>query len=167
MNIYTFKDLVLLIGTNPLPNFVVAEYFLGKNKNIKKIWLVHSEENKNYFIDCPPGSSCAVMESIKDADYCILVTEPTIMGLHDFKMVHELVSLFDKPYSVVLNKCTSEYNPAMQYCQDENINILTEIPYDNELSLLNSQGKIVARENKKFNKMFSDLLETVLKEARK
>ncbi len=125
------------------------------------------EETKDYFIDCPPGSSCAVMESIKDADYCVLVTEPTIMGLHDFKMVYELVSLFNKPFSVVLNKCTSEYNPAKQYCLDENINILMEIPYDNELSLLNSQGKIVARENEKFNKMFSDLLETVLKEARK
>lgn len=49
MSIDIFKDLVLLIGTNPLPNFVVAEYFLNKNKNIEKIWLVHSEENKNYF----------------------------------------------------------------------------------------------------------------------
>lgn len=49
MNIDTFKDLVLLVGTNPLPNFVVAEYFLNKNKNIEKIWLIHSEENKNYF----------------------------------------------------------------------------------------------------------------------
>lgn len=49
MNIYTFKDLVLLIGTNPLPNFVVAEYFLKKNKNIEKIRLVHSEKDENYF----------------------------------------------------------------------------------------------------------------------
>ena len=32
------------------------------------------------FIDCPPGSACVVMESIKDADYCILVAEPTLFG---------------------------------------------------------------------------------------
>ncbi len=121
----------------------------------------------NYFIDCPPGSSCTVMESIKDADYCILVTEPTVMGLHDFKMVYELVSLFKKPHSVILNKCTIEYNPAKQFCLDENINILMEIPYDSELALLNSQGKIVARESRKFNEMFSILLETVLKEVHK
>lgn len=49
MNIDTFKDLVLLIGTNPLPNFVVAEYFLKRNKNIEKIWLVHSEKVESHF----------------------------------------------------------------------------------------------------------------------
>ncbi len=41
-----FKHLVLLIGTNPLPNFVVADYFLKINSKIKTIWLVHSEENR-------------------------------------------------------------------------------------------------------------------------
>jgi len=40
-----FSNLVLLIGTNPLPNFIVADYFLQQNKNIQKIWLLHSEEN--------------------------------------------------------------------------------------------------------------------------
>ncbi len=42
---YSFEHLVLLIGTNPLPNFVVAEHFLKQDIPIKKIWLVHSEEN--------------------------------------------------------------------------------------------------------------------------
>ncbi len=40
----TFTDLVLLIGTNPLPNYVVAEYFLKNNQELKNIWFVHSEE---------------------------------------------------------------------------------------------------------------------------
>jgi hypothetical protein len=40
-----FNHLVLLIGTNPLPDFVVADYFLNKNSNLKKIWLIHSEKN--------------------------------------------------------------------------------------------------------------------------
>jgi len=39
-----FDHLVLLIGTNPLPNFVVAEYFLKKERNLRNIWLVHSEK---------------------------------------------------------------------------------------------------------------------------
>lgn len=41
-----FSHLILLIGTNPLPNFVVADYFLQTNPNIRTIWLLHSEENK-------------------------------------------------------------------------------------------------------------------------
>lgn len=39
-----FEHLILLIGTNPLPNFVAAEYFLENNPDLKKIWLVHSEK---------------------------------------------------------------------------------------------------------------------------
>ena len=37
-----FNQMILLIGTNPLPNYVVAEYFLKHNNNLKNIWLVHS-----------------------------------------------------------------------------------------------------------------------------
>jgi len=42
-----FNHLILLIGTNPLPNFVVAAHFLRKNPNIQTIWLVHSEAKKD------------------------------------------------------------------------------------------------------------------------
>lgn len=38
-----FTDLILLIGTNPLPNYVVAKYFLQNNDNLNRIWLVYSE----------------------------------------------------------------------------------------------------------------------------
>lgn len=38
-----------------------------------------TEKDKDHVvIDCPPGSACSVMENIKDADYCLLVAEPTI-----------------------------------------------------------------------------------------
>lgn len=38
-----FTDLALLVGTNPLPDYVVAKYFIKTNPNLKKIWLIHSE----------------------------------------------------------------------------------------------------------------------------
>jgi hypothetical protein len=41
-----FDHLVLLIGTNPLPNFIAADFFLKQNQNIKKICLIHSEKKK-------------------------------------------------------------------------------------------------------------------------
>ncbi|MGH7454105.1 MAG: hypothetical protein ACRENG_22320, partial [bacterium] len=46
MDYKEFNHLILLIGTNPLPNFVVADYFLQNNPNIQTIWLIHSEANK-------------------------------------------------------------------------------------------------------------------------
>jgi len=41
-----FTDLVLLVGTNPLPNFVTAKYFLDHNPNLNKIWLVYSKNTE-------------------------------------------------------------------------------------------------------------------------
>ncbi len=38
--------MVLLVGTNPLPNYVVSKYLLGQNSELKHLWLVHSEERK-------------------------------------------------------------------------------------------------------------------------
>jgi hypothetical protein len=43
-----FENLILLIGTNPLPNFVVAEYYLQNNPELKNIWLVHSEKMNSH-----------------------------------------------------------------------------------------------------------------------
>lgn len=113
------------------------------------------------FIDCPPGSACIVMESIKDADYCILVAEPTIFGVHNLNMVCELVKLFNKPFGVVLNKCLEGENPAERFCVEKNIRILGRIPFDNQLGMLNSNAEIATRENEKYRAMFSSLLETV------
>ncbi|GAB6156391.1 ATP-binding protein [Desulfosporosinus burensis] len=116
-------------------------------------------------IDCPPGSACIVMESIKDADYCILVAEPTLFGVHNLTMVYELVRLFDKPHGVVLNKCLKEDNPSEKFCLEKDIKILGKIPFDNELGTLNSNALISARETKKYRDWFSSLLQTVTKEV--
>jgi len=133
---------------------------------IKKL-LENIDEAKEFiFIDCPPGSACIVMESIKDVDYCILVAEPTLFGVHNLSMVHELVSLFKKPYGVVLNKCLDGENPSEEFCIEKGINILGKIPFDSELGTLNSNALISVRESEKYRKLFSSLLEIVTKEVR-
>ena len=118
------------------------------------------------FIDCPPGSACIVMESIKDADYCILVAEPTVFGVHNLSMVYDLVRLFKKPHGVVLNKCLDGDNPAERYCLDQNLKILDRIPFDAEIGTLTSNGQILVREDTKYWKSFLTLLNSVIKEAR-
>jgi len=117
------------------------------------------------FIDCPPGSACIVMESIKDADYCVLVAEPTIFGVHNLNMVYELVSLFQKPFGVVLNKCLKGENPAEAFCVEHGIKILARIPFDHELGLLNSDAKIAAQEDETYQELFWHLLQTVGQEV--
>ena len=117
------------------------------------------------FVDCPPGSACSTMESIKDSDYCILVAEPTIFGIHNLNMVYELVKLFKKPFGVVINKCIIGENLAEEFCLNNNIKILERIPFDNELGTLNSNAEISVRKSEKYSKLFSKLLDTVLMEV--
>jgi MinD superfamily P-loop ATPase len=132
---------------------------------IKKLLEENSEANKQTFIDCPPGSACIVMESIKDADYCVLVAEPTLFGVHNLGMVYELVKLFNKPFGVLLNKCLDEENPAEKFCFENNIKILGRIPFDNELGTLNSNAEIAVNRNEKYRELFSSLLNKVTKEV--
>lgn len=132
---------------------------------IKKLIPSASLEPALQIVDCPPGSACIVMESIKEADYCVLVAEPTLFGLHNLKMVHELVCLFNKPYGVVLNKCMEGWNPSEEFCIGNHVNIIGRIPFDNEISKLNSEGLILVREKTEYRDFFSSLLKTIQEEV--
>lgn len=109
-------------------------------------------------IDCAPGSGCLVMESVSQADYCVLVAEPTIFGLHNLIMVYELVTLLHKPCGVVINKCLNETDPAEEFCLANNIKLLARIPFDLQLGNLLSSGKVAVRESRKWSVHFSQLL---------
>jgi MinD superfamily P-loop ATPase len=132
---------------------------------IKNLLKEIKNNNQITIIDCPPGSACIVMESIKDADYCVLVAEPTAFGVHNLNMVYELVTLFHKPYGVVLNKCLDGENPAEIFCKEKGITILGKIPFETEISTLNSNAKIAVREKEKYHTLFSVMLQNVMKEV--
>lgn len=133
---------------------------------LKKLLSAPAVGAETTLIDCPPGSACIVMESIKDADYCILVAEPTLFGVHNLNMVYELVKLFNKPFGAVLNKCLEGENPAERFCFKKKIKILDRIPFDKEIGQLNSDGRILVRESEKYRARFASLLEKVREEAR-
>ena len=68
------------------------------------------------------------MESVMDADFCVLVAEPTAFGFHNFQMVYELVSLLGKPCGVVINKQDAPYEPLEQFCREQGLPILAKNP---------------------------------------
>lgn len=132
---------------------------------IKKMMKYNEVISELTFIDSPPGSSCIVMESIKDVDYCILVAEPTLFGVHNLNMVYNLVKVFNKPLGVVLNKCLDGENPAEKYCIENDVKIIGKIPFDTELGKMNSDALVVSREREKYYKIFYDLLKDVTREV--
>ena len=108
-------------------------------------------------IDCPPGSACSVNESVSDADFCILVAEPTAFGFHNFKMVHELVSLLHKPCGVVINKMDAPYGPLEDFCREQSIPVLLRIPYDPRMAGACAAGTIAGEESGEIHTMFRTL----------
>lgn len=135
---------------------------------IRELYCQMEKSCKTFVVlDCPPGSACMVMESIKDADYCVLVAEPTIFGAHNLAMVFELVKKFNKPCGVVLNKCLESENPSEAFCMKHDIIILDRIPFDPALGELNSNGGIAVRELPTYHEKFSGLLERIRKESGK
>ncbi|WP_304507934.1 ATP-binding protein [Anaerotignum sp.] len=118
-------------------------------------------------IDCPPGSACTVMESVQSVDYCILVVEPTAFGLHNFKMVYELVSLLQKPCGVVINKEDHAYAQLESFCKENKIPVLCRIPYKEKLAQIGAKAGVACEEDEETKKLFSTLLDTIKMEVEK
>ena len=79
-------------------------------------------------LDAPPGTSCQVVETVSDADYVILVTEPTPFGLHDLKLMVQLLREIGKPFGVVVNKSGLGNEEVYQFLDDDGIDLLGNIP---------------------------------------
>lgn len=94
-------------------------------------------------IDCPPGTSCNVVNALKHADGAILVTEPSEFGLHDLKMALELVKMYNIPFGIVINKDDGKDNIVKRYCRKEEINMIGTIPYSRETAILYSKGEVL------------------------
>ncbi|MFC1965265.1 ATP-binding protein [Chloroflexota bacterium] len=91
-------------------------------------------------IDASPGTSCPVVEAIKDSDFCLLVTEPTPFGLNDLMLAVETVRQLSIPCGIVLNRAGVGDGKTEEYCQKEGIPILMTIPLDMNIASLYSQG---------------------------
>lgn len=93
--------------------------------------------------DAPPGTSCPVMEATKDADYVILVTEPTPFGFHDLKLAIETMRELKKPFGVVINRDGIGDDAVVNYCNAEGIDIVVKIPNNRLIAELYAKGQLI------------------------
>nr|WP_319397515.1 ATP-binding protein [uncultured Carboxylicivirga sp.] len=108
--------------------------------------------------DAPPGTSCSVVSTVSLANYIILVTEPTPFGLHDLKLMIELVRKLDKPFGVIINKADKGFDDTHTYLLNEGIEILAEIPFDVNYASLYAQGNILKNIPDEINKAYTALI---------
>lgn len=108
--------------------------------------------------DCPPGTSCPVVASVADADFVILVTEPTPFGLHDLKLAVETMRLLGKAFAVVINRADVGTKEVENWCKQENITIAARIPYDREIAAIYASGELAWKSNTKLKNALEDLV---------
>lgn len=119
----------------------------------------------NVVIDCPPGSSCAVMESIKDVDYSIVVAEPTEFGIHNFLMIKELMETLGKKYGVVINKAPEEATRLDSLLEENGIEVLMRIPFSKEIADISNSGIIASSVSKDVENEFLQLWKKIEERA--
>jgi len=101
------------------------------------------DSSHNTIIDAPPGTTCPTIESIRGSDYCILVTEPTPFGLNDLELAVLACKELGVPVGVVLNRAGIGNGRIQEYCRQENIPLIMEIPHERRIAEAYSRGEIL------------------------
>jgi len=116
-----------------------------------------ANEDGTTIFDSPPGTACPAVEAIRDADVCILVTEPTPFGLHDLKLTVDVVRGLGVPFGVVVNRDGIGDDRIEKYCEAEGITLLARIPNDMEIAKAYSEGVPVVNALPAYRGLFEGL----------
>ena len=108
-------------------------------------------------IDCPPGTACPAVESIRGSDFCVLVTEPTPFGLHDLKLALEMVSKLRVRYGVYINKQGLEGPDIAEFCRARNVPVLGELEHSRGIAVRYSKGELLTDEPR-YRERFESLM---------
>jgi len=103
--------------------------------------------NKEFvLIDGAPGIGCPVISSLSGASFVVLVTEPTVSGIHDLKRVYELVKKFKIKAGCIINK--ADLNPQIareirDFLEEEKIKLILEMPYNESFTTAVTNGQTI------------------------
>jgi MinD superfamily P-loop ATPase len=117
-------------------------------------------------IDCPPGTACPAVESMRGSDLCVLVTEPTPFGFHDLKLALAVTKKLRLPHVVLLNKTGLPGPDVRRFCAESGLPIVGEIPLQREIAETHSEGRLLVRAPG-LKRQFESMLERILEEAEK
>ena len=111
-------------------------------------------------LDASPGTSCPVVESMRGADFVLLVTEPTPFGLHDLRLAVEVArDELGLPVGVVVNRDGVGDRGVDEYCAAQDIPILMRIPLDRRIAEAYSEGRPLVEALPEYRERFRELYE--------
>lgn len=114
-------------------------------------------EAETAVFDAPPGTSCPVVETVRDADAVVLVTEPTPFGLNDLVLAADMVETLGRPAGVVVNRAGIGNRRVNDFCESRGIPILLEIPFDRRIAEGYSRGEPLVTAFPEYRGRFEEL----------
>ncbi len=110
-------------------------------------------------IDTPPGSSYPFAESVRDADYVILVAEATKSGMHNLEANIQLLVGMNKKFGVLINRSGLGDEKLSAYLENKNIPLLMKLPFKRDYAAMHCRGEVLVLKDEilkqHFIKMFS------------
>lgn len=119
----------------------------------------HIDRSGTVIMDAPPGTSCPVVESVKNSDFCILVTEPTPFGLHDLTLSVDVLEKLSIPFGIVINRSDLGDDKTDGFCQKKNLPVLMKIPFKRQIAEAYSRGDSLVQALPEYRKKFRNLFE--------
>lgn len=113
-------------------------------------------------LDAPPGCSCPFVHSVLLSDFVLLVTEPTPFGLSDLKQTIEVLNSLNVKFGVIINRADLGFSDMSKYLEAENIEILAQIPYDEEIAKLYAEGNLPIDYLTHIKEVFETILTQIL-----
>jgi MinD superfamily P-loop ATPase len=160
------------IGRAPAGNgsdlaFVQGTLDVGEAMAVPVIKAVRgeAEPGRTVILDAAPGTACPMVQTVRGADYCLLVTEPTPFGLNDLELAVGVARELGVPCGVVLNRCDIGDDAVAGYCRAESIPVLLEIPFDRALAVAYSQGVPWVEASPAYRERFQSLHRAIQREV--
>ncbi|MGF7138984.1 nucleotide-binding protein [Roseimarinus sediminis] len=113
-------------------------------------------------MDAPPGTSCPVVETVADADYVVLVAEPTPFGLHDMKLMVSLLNDLHLPFGIVVNKYGYGSDETLDFINENQLDLLAKIPFDRAYANAYSKGQLTSGSSDSIKNTFSMLTQKIV-----
>ncbi|MEA3490234.1 MAG: P-loop NTPase [Candidatus Omnitrophota bacterium] len=118
-------------------------------------------------LDSSPGTACPVVETIKEADLCVLVTDPTPFGINDLKLAVDMSRDIGQEPVVVVNRAEYYDDKLKDYCREEKLEIIGEIPDDRQIAETYSTGDIVVEKLPRYAEPFEKIASRIIELAGK
>ncbi len=116
-------------------------------------------------LDAPPGTACAAVKTVTGSDACVLVTDLTPFGLHDFRLSVPMCRTLGLEPLVVINRSGGQDAGVREFCREQGLEVVAEIPDDRGVAAACSRGELVARELPQYRRLFEELASRLLASA--